>query len=163
MTADPFRTMRFKKALIVVHDLAATALAVALTCLVRFDEPMLGERLAHLPLFLPFFVVYAGLVYRWFALYRSRWRFASLPDLVNIFKATSVLALSLLVLDYILVSPQAYGFYFFGKIAIGLYWLLQMALLGGPRLAYRYLLYARSRRNVARCVRRCRHAWGFYT
>ena len=150
MTADPFRTMRFKKALIVVHDLAVTALAVVLTFVVRFDEPNLSERLRHLPVLLPPFIAYAGLVYWWFALYQSRWRFASLPDLVNIFKASGVLALSLLVVDYLLVSPQAYGFFFFGKIAIGLYWLLQMALLGGPRLSYRYLQYARSRRSVAR-------------
>jgi FlaA1/EpsC-like NDP-sugar epimerase len=150
MASSFLKTARFKKALIVVHDLLATALAVLLTFAIRFDEPLLAERWRHLPAFLPPFLAYAGFVYWWFALYQSRWRFASLPDLVNIFKAASVLALSLLVVDYLLVSPQIYGFYVFGKIAIGLYWLLQMALLGGPRLAYRYLQSARSRRSVER-------------
>ena len=62
---------------------------------------------------------------------------------------------SLLVVDYLLVSPQLFGFYFFGKITIALYWLVQMFLLGGPRLAFRYLKYARSRHTLER---RRRHA-----
>src|SRR5215218_2284156 len=137
-----------KKILIVVHDLVATAVAVAATFVVRFDGPLLEERLAYLPLFLPPFVAFAGLVYWYFQLYRSKWRFASLPDLFNIFRASAVLALTLLIADYILVSPQLFNFYFFGKIAIALYWLLQMALLGGPRIAFRYLKYARSRHTL---------------
>jgi FlaA1/EpsC-like NDP-sugar epimerase len=140
----------FKKTLVVVHDLAQTALAVALTFVIRFDDAMLDERLRYLPGFLPLFVPLAGLVYWWFGLYRSKWRFASLPDLAGIVRASSVLALALLVLDYALVSPSLYGFYFFGKVAIGLYWLLQIALLGGPRLALRYMKYARQRSTVER-------------
>jgi FlaA1/EpsC-like NDP-sugar epimerase len=138
----------FKKILIIVHDLVATAAAVIATFVVRFDGALLEERIAYLPLFLPPFVVLAGAVYWYFQLYRSKWRFASLPDLFNIFRASGVLALTLLITDYILVSPQLFGFYFFGKIAIALYWLVQMALLGGPRLAFRYLKYARSRHTL---------------
>src|SRR5215211_1269577 len=137
-----------KKILIVVHDLVATAVAVAATFVVRFDGALLAERVAYLPLFLPPFVAFAGLVYWYFQLYRSKWRFASLPDLFNIFRASAVLALTLLIADYILVSPQLFNFYFFGKIAIALYWLLQMFLLGGPRIAFRYLKYARSRHTL---------------
>jgi O-antigen biosynthesis protein WbqV len=140
----------FKKTLIVAHDLAMTAIAIVATFYVRFDGRLLDERLTHLPLFLPPFVILAGLVYWFFQLYRSKWRFASLPDLFNIFRATSVLALALLVTDYILVSPQFFGFYFFGKITIALYWLIQMFLLGGPRLAFRYMKYARSRNTIER-------------
>src|SRR5919112_444539 len=139
-----------KKILIVVHDLVATATAVAATFVVRFEGPLLEERVASLPLFLPPFVVLAGAVYWYFQLYRSKWRFASLPDLFNIFRASGVLALTLLVADYVLVAPQLFGFYFFGKIAIALYWLVQMALLGGPRLPFRYFKYARSRHTIHR-------------
>jgi FlaA1/EpsC-like NDP-sugar epimerase len=139
-----------KKALIIGHDLMATALAVLLTCVFRFDGDQLDERLDHLPTFLPFFMAYAGVVYWFFALYQSKWRFASLPDLSNIVRAATVLALTLLVIDYLLVSPQLYGFFFFGKVAIGLYWLVQIMLLGGPRLAYRYVKYARNRTSSAR-------------
>ncbi len=139
----------FKKILIVAHDLAATAAAVIATFVVRFDGALFDERITYLPLFLPPFVAFAGAVYWYFQLYRSKWRFASLPDLFNIFRASAVLALTLLIADYILVSPQFFGFYFFGKIAIALYWLLQMFLLGGPRLAYRYLKYSQSRKSFA--------------
>ncbi|HZD64405.1 MAG TPA: capsular biosynthesis protein, partial [Xanthobacteraceae bacterium] len=140
----------FKKTLVIVHDLVATAVAVTLTFVIRFDGALFDERVQYLPTFLPVFVPFAGLVYWWFALYQAKWRFASLPDLFNIFRASTVLALTLLVVDYVLVSPERYGFYFFGKIAIGLYWLLQMFLLGGPRIFVRYLKFARSRNTVAR-------------
>jgi O-antigen biosynthesis protein WbqV len=138
-----------RKTLIVLHDLGMTALAVVLTFVVRFEGEPYVERARHLPTLLPFFVAYAGVVYWYFALYQSKWRFASLPDLFNIFKAVSVLALTLLIIDYILVSPQFYDFYFFGKIAIALYWLLQGFLLGAPRLAYRYLKYSQAQRSQA--------------
>ena len=140
----------FKTAVMVAHDLAATAAAVVLTFAFRFHGEPLAERLHALPLLLPPFLVYAGLIYAWFKLYRTKWRFASLPDLAGIVRAASVMALSLLVLDYVLVSSNLYGFYFFGKVAIALYWVLQIFLLGGPRLAFRYLKYARSRQSHAR-------------
>ncbi|GJD52926.1 UDP-N-acetyl-alpha-D-glucosamine C6 dehydratase [Methylobacterium crusticola] len=141
-----------KTATIIAHDLVATALAVLLTFVIRFEGPLLAERVAHLPVLLPPFVACAGLVYRAFGLYRAKWRFASLPDLANIVRAVSVLTLLLLVVDYVLVSPALFGIYFFGKIAIGLYFVLQLFLLGGPRLAFRYLKYSRSRQNIARAA-----------
>ncbi|MCF4128366.1 SDR family NAD(P)-dependent oxidoreductase [Methylobacterium sp. SyP6R] len=146
------RRQILKTATIIVHDLVATALAVLLTFAIRFDGPLLAERLAHLPVLLPPFVACAGLVYRAFGLYRTKWRFASLPDLANIVRAVALLTLLLLVLDYVLVSPALFGIYFFGKIAIGLYFVLQIFLLGGPRLAFRYLKYSRSRQSAARAA-----------
>ena len=140
----------YKTAVMVVHDLVATALAVILTFVFRFNGEFLAERLHALPLLLPPFMAFAGIVYARFKLYRTKWRFASLPDLAGIVRAASVLALTLLVLDYVLVSADLYGFYFFGKIAIVLYWVLQIFLLGGTRLAFRYLKYARSRQASAR-------------
>jgi len=139
-----------KKLAVVLHDLAVTALAIWLVFVVRFEGALLVEHLRYLPRFLPFFVAYAGLVYWLFSLYRSKWRFASLPDLSNIVKAVSVLTVSLLAVDYVLVAPNFYGGFYFGKISIALYWLVQIALLGGPRLAYRYFKYARSRTTAVR-------------
>jgi len=139
-----------KKTLIIAHDLVMTAFAVVATFYVRFDGFLLTQHLRQLPYVLPPFVLFAGFVYWFFQLYRSKWRFASLPDLYNIFRASSVLALTLLVVDYILVSPQIFGFFFFGKITIALYWLIQMFFLGGPRLAFRYVKYAQSRQTLQR-------------
>ncbi|WP_027172600.1 SDR family NAD(P)-dependent oxidoreductase [Methylobacterium sp. 10] len=140
----------YKSAVMVVHDCVATVLAVTLTFVFRFNGELLTERLHALPILLPPFVVFAALVYGRFKLYRTKWRFASLPDLAGIVKAASVLAFTLLVVDYVLVSADMYGFYFFGKIAIALYWVLQIFLLGGTRLAFRYLKYSRSRQSQAR-------------
>ncbi|MCO5090406.1 nucleoside-diphosphate sugar epimerase/dehydratase [Bosea sp. (in: a-proteobacteria)] len=139
-----------KKLAVVLHDLTVTALAIWLVFVVRFEGPQLAEHLRYLPRFLPFFVAYAGLVYRLFSLYRSKWRFASLPDLSNIVKAVTVLTVTLLVVDYVLVAPNFYGAFYFGKISIALYWLVQVSLLGGPRIAYRYFKYARSRTSAVR-------------
>ena len=81
-----------------------------------------------------------------FRLYHSKWRFASLPDIANILGASTVLALTLVVIDYILVAPNFRGTFFFGKLTIIIYWLIQIFLLGGPRIAYRYFRYTRTRR-----------------
>src|SRR5687767_10155288 len=90
--------------LIVIHDLLVTAIAVVVTLALRFEDARFAAYLSDLPKWLPFFVVYAGLVYAVFGLYKAKWRFASLPDLKNIFVVSTVLALTLLVLDYIALS-----------------------------------------------------------
>ncbi len=137
-----------RRVLIVVHDLVVTALAMLATFYVRFENGGLQERLHGLFLFLPCYVAYAGIVYWYFHLYIGKWRFASLQDLANIIRAVTVLAISLLVLDYILLYPTLYGSYFFGKITIALYWLLQMCFLGGPRIAYRLFRHSRTQQHV---------------
>jgi O-antigen biosynthesis protein WbqV len=145
MTRLPKLTPR--QVLIVLHDLVATAAAIVLTFFVRFEGQPLGERLPGLK-FLPFFLLYAAAVYFVFGLQRNKWRFTSVPDLYDIFRAATVLAVSLLALDYVLVAPNVYGGFFFGKITILLYWFLQMFLLGGSRVAYRYFHYARTLQRV---------------
>jgi FlaA1/EpsC-like NDP-sugar epimerase len=137
-----------RQTLIVLHDLVATALAVIASFYIRFETAGLLIRLNALLVVLPGFLVYAAIVYWRFHLYRGKWRFASLPDLSNIVRASSVLAVSLLVLDYILLAPNMLGDFFFGKITILLYWFLQMFFLGGPRLAYRYFRYTRARHHA---------------
>jgi FlaA1/EpsC-like NDP-sugar epimerase len=139
-----------RRLLIIVHDLFVTALALLATFYVRFEHGGFYERLHWLLLYLPLYLIYAGAVYRIFNLYIGKWRFASLPDLSNIIRAVTVLAVSLLVLDYILLYPTLYGTYFFGKITIALYWFLQVAFLGGPRLAYRLFRHSRTQQHARR-------------
>ena len=143
-----FQSFTPRQYLIVLHDLVATAAAVILTFLVRFEGDSLEARLAGLKLFLPLFLIYAAVVYFVVGLHRNKWRFTSVPDLFNIFKASSFLAVSLLALDYVLLAPNFYGTFFFGKITILLYWFLQMFLLGGARVAYRYFHYAQTLQRV---------------
>jgi FlaA1/EpsC-like NDP-sugar epimerase len=143
-----------RQTLIVLHDLIATAAAIVLTFVMRFEDQRLALKLPGLERFLPFFLVFAAVIYFAFGLHRNKWRFTSVPDLYNIFQASTALALSLVALDYVLLTPTVYGEFFFGKVTILLYWFLQMFLLGGSRVAYRYFLYSRTlqRAKVADAV-----------
>jgi FlaA1/EpsC-like NDP-sugar epimerase len=130
--------------LILAHDLLVTAAAVLASFFIRFEEYGLVERWRLLLLVLPLFVLFAGLVYAFFDIYKAKWRFTSLPELYNLVRASTVLAVTMLALDYVLVAPNIYGTFFFGKITILLYWLLQISFLSGPRVAYRYFRYTRA-------------------
>ena len=132
------RKLTSRQLLIVLHDLLATAAAIVATFYIRFEDERLSSYVSDLPVLLPALVAYAAVIYFVFGLYKAKWRFASLPDLFNIVRASTVIALSLLIADYIMVSPNVRGSFYFGRGAIVLYWILQMAFLGGPRLAYRY-------------------------
>src|SRR5688500_8682899 len=101
--------------LILAHDLLSTAVAVVASFFIRFGETGVAERWQLLVFLLPPFVLYSGAVYGLCGLYKSKWRFTSLPDLYNIVRATTVLALTLLILDYVLLAPNIYGTFFFGK------------------------------------------------
>jgi FlaA1/EpsC-like NDP-sugar epimerase len=136
-----------RQVLIILHDLAATAVAVVLTFYIRFEDTAFDTKLAGLK-YLPLFIIYAAGVYFVFGLHRNKWRFTSLPDINLIVRASTVLAISLVALDYILLAPNVYGTFFFGKITILLYWFLQMFFLAGTRVAYRYFRYARTLQRV---------------
>jgi O-antigen biosynthesis protein WbqV len=143
------RMIRFPKftprmGLILAHDLIATAVAVVASFYIRFEGAGLAVRWPVLVVMLPVFVLYAGGVYAFFGLLKSKWRFTSLPDLMNIVRAATVLAVTLLAIDYVLVAPNVLGGFFFGKITIALYWFLQTAFLAGSRVAYRYFRYTRT-------------------
>ncbi len=77
-------------------------------------------------------LVLQGLVFWGTGLYRGLWRFASLPDLANIIKAsvlgTLVIALALVLYNRIESVPRTVFF---------LYPLILTVLLGGPRILYR--------------------------
>ncbi len=97
---------------------------------------------------LPGIMIYAGIVYHFFHLDDAKWRFASLPDLWNIFRSATVRgdhACSCSTTSW--SRPNVYGDFFFGKATILIYWVLQMFFLGGPRVAYRYFRYSRALRS----------------
>src|SRR5690348_11293701 len=77
--------------LILAHDLIATVAAVLASFYIRFEDVGLAARWRLLVMLLPAFVVYAGFAYAFLGLYRSKWRFTSLPDLRNIVRAATLL------------------------------------------------------------------------
>jgi O-antigen biosynthesis protein WbqV len=138
--------------LIVLHDLLATAAALVVTLVIRFQDIELAWHLEWLPPLLAGFLPYAFVVYFLLGLHEHKWRFTSMPELSLIVQASAVLAVSLLVLDYILVSPAFYGTFFFGKITIAVYFVTQTAFLSATRIAYRSLRDAKTQRRAARDI-----------
>ncbi len=123
---------------VVIHDLAMTALAWWLAKLLRYalrPEDVFSFQLLEFPLVL----LVQGLIFRWTGLYRSVWRFASLPDLWNILRAVVIGALaiyaSLFLYDRLEGVPRS---------VLLLYPIILAVLLGGPRLAYRFWKDSRS-------------------
>jgi FlaA1/EpsC-like NDP-sugar epimerase len=144
MDEPMFAHLTPRMALILLHDLVAAVAAVMAAFYIRFEFAGIAQRWDLLLLFLPGFVIYAAGVFSVFGLFKNKWRFTSLPDVMNIVKVASVLALTLLVLDYVLLAPNLYGTFLFGKITIALYWFLQIFFLAGTRVAYRYFRYTRT-------------------
>lgn len=133
---------------IAAHDALATAVAVLASFYLRFEGASFFDRLPLLLRIFPYFILLSVVVCYVFQLTTTKWRFISLPDLLNIGKAATVLAVVLLVLDYIFLAPNVYGTFFLGKTTIILYWFLEVFFLSGARLAYRYFRYTRVRRNA---------------
>ncbi len=83
---------------------------------------------------LPWVILIQGTVYWLLGLYRGVWRFASLPDLVRILNAalagTALVLVALFVINRSYLIPRSVPVLFFG---------LQLVLLAGPRLFYRWL------------------------
>lgn len=136
--------LTWRNLLIAIHDALATVFAVVASFYLRFEGSGFIERLPLLLRILPYFVIFSVIVCYVFRLTTTKWRFISLPDFFNIVKASTVLALMLLVLDYIFIAPNVYGTFFFGKTTIIIYWFLQNFALGGLRVAYRYFRYTRT-------------------
>ena len=130
--------------LILAHDLLATAVAVWRLSTSASRKRASPQRWPLLRFVLPAFVIYSAFVFTVHRAVQGKWRFTSLPDLMKILRAATVLAVTLLVLDYVLLAPNVYGTFFFGKITIVLYWFLQMFFLAGTRIAYRYFRYTRT-------------------
>jgi FlaA1/EpsC-like NDP-sugar epimerase len=144
-----FSHLTSRNLLIAVHDVLATALAVFVALYLRFDGgDGFFDRLPLLFRMLPYFLAFSIAVSYFFNLTTTKWRFISLPDALNILRVATVLALTMLVLDYILVAPNVRGAFFFGKVTIVLYWFLEVFFLSALRFAYRYFRYTRVRHHA---------------
>ena len=142
-----FNRLTSRNLLIAAHDVMMTALALFAAFYLRFEgSEQFVDRVPSLLRLLPYFLVFSVLVSYFFNLTTTKWRFFSLPDALNILRVATVLALTLVVLDYILVAPNFRGTFFLGKVTIVLYWFFQVFFLSALRFAYRYFRYTRVRR-----------------
>jgi FlaA1/EpsC-like NDP-sugar epimerase len=144
-----FSHLTRRNLLIALHDVIATALACFAAFYLRFDGgEQFFERVPLLLRILPYFLIFGVVVSYIFNLTTTKWRFISLPDALNILRVATVMSLTLLVLDYILVAPNVRGAFFVGKVTIVLFWFLQISFLSALRFAYRYFRYTRVRRHA---------------
>jgi len=123
-----------KKASIILHDLFMAAAAWQLSWLIRFNFELVSYPDWKLSLYaLPMIVLVQGLVSYRFGLYRGMWRFASLPDLWNIFSAAIIGALSVALVLFFSIRLEGIP-----RSILILYPVFLIFLLGGPRLGYRF-------------------------
>jgi len=128
--------MRIKNAstIIVLHDLFMAAAAWQLSWLIRFNFELVSYPDWKLSLYaLPMIVLIQGLVSYRFGLYRGLWRFASLTDLWNIFRASILGALCITLVLFISIRLEGIP-----RSILVLYPVFLIFLLGGPRLGYRF-------------------------
>lgn len=148
---QPFSLSGFlRKSAVIAHDFCVSALSFAIAF--RLFAPSFGQMDGFVvpQLVAPslFAASISLVVYALFGLYRSRWRFASLPDLANIFLA--VLALNALgALGHVLFELFV-GKPLFAPLMLASFFVLTTFMLSAPRLSYRYWRFSRARRTLRR-------------
>lgn len=121
-----------RRSLIVAHDLLMVSLAWALAFYTRYNFTIDGVVLVALKNTLPIVLPIQGIVLWWGGLYRSLWRFASIPDLWNIVRAVTV-GIFLIIAGLFLLS-RLEGI---PRSNLVSYPFILIVLLGAPRLIYR--------------------------
>ncbi|HEX7967465.1 MAG TPA: nucleoside-diphosphate sugar epimerase/dehydratase, partial [Stellaceae bacterium] len=74
----------------------------------------------------------AAAIFWWTGLYRGIWRYASLPDLLALLRAVTIVVLVFFPVMFVVTRLAEMP-----RSLVGIEWLVLMALLGGPRFAYR--------------------------
>jgi FlaA1/EpsC-like NDP-sugar epimerase len=118
-----------------VHDLLTIPASWLLAYWLRFNLDRIPPDFVTGALqSLPWVILMQGSIYWFFGLYRGVWRFASLPDLVRITQAiltgTAVIVVMLFIANRSALIPRSVPVLYLG---------LQLLLLAGPRLIYRWL------------------------
>ncbi|EXJ17116.1 polysaccharide biosynthesis protein [Imhoffiella purpurea] len=117
------------------HDLLTIPGAWLLAYWLRFNlDRIPAEFLASALHSLPWVLLVQGGMFWIFGLYRGVWRFASLPDLVRITKAVAAGTL-LIVLALFLINRSTH----IPRSVPAIYLGLQLLMLAGPRMIYRWL------------------------
>lgn len=134
---------RVPRAAVVLHDLAMVWLAWQGLHRLRYgimpDPPELPLWSTGIALVL----VSQALVFWQIGLYRGLWRFASVPDLGNIFKACALGLVAIVVTLSLYDRMEGVS-----RIALALYPIALMGMLGAPRLLYRSWKDSRTERST---------------
>jgi FlaA1/EpsC-like NDP-sugar epimerase len=121
-----------KKTLVIFHDLLVSVFAWQFAWWARFNFSFPFENWEVSVFTIPIIVILQIIIFRRFRLYRGIWRFASIPDLWNIFRASIVGALSVTLICFVLFRLEGIP-----RSILILYPFFLMFFLGAPRLGYR--------------------------
>ena len=145
-----FEQLHMSDICLILYDLAAVALAYFFALWFRFDcnyTEIPREYLMAWLNFSPFYLVISLIVFRFFRLYQSVWRFASFVELKKILFATGILG----------VIHAACITLFFRRMPISYYVIgigFQFFLVVAVRFSYRFILLEKSKRDGASAVSR---------
>jgi O-antigen biosynthesis protein WbqV len=128
----PFLPKSSRAAFAFLHDVAMAALSFVLALLLRLGAGALSLHPRLTLLYGIAFTAIAATVFLVTGLYRGIWRYASLPDLFNIARAATLTELIFLPVMFLFTRLDTLP-----RSFLLIDWLVLVALLGGPRLAYR--------------------------
>jgi len=114
------------------HDVVMAALSFILSFYLRVGNGIFDYSPKLIWGYDAAFAATAGIVFLWTGLYRGIWRYASLPDLVGLLRAATLVILIFFPLMFLATRLEELP-----RSMVGINWLLLTALLGGPRFAYR--------------------------
>ena len=127
-----FLPLSLRAALTLAHDVVMAALAFALGLYLRLGGEMFSFDPRMALIHGIGFTAVAAAVFIALRLHRGIWRYASLPDLVEIVRAATVTVLVFLPVMFVFTRLEHLP-----RSMLPIVWLVLIALLGGPRLAYR--------------------------
>jgi FlaA1/EpsC-like NDP-sugar epimerase len=114
------------------HDVVMAALSFGLASYLRLGDDMWRYEPRFTVFYAATFTGIAAVVFLLTGLYRGIWRYASLPDLVNITKAATLTVVIFLPVMFVFTRLETLP-----RSTLLINWLVLIALLGGPRLGYR--------------------------
>ncbi|HIC60992.1 MAG TPA: polysaccharide biosynthesis protein, partial [Rhodospirillales bacterium] len=117
-----------------LHDVAMAAAALIVSLFLRLGEDIVFYPRDELDLAIGIFTTVAAVVFRLMKMYQGVWRYASLNDLLNITKASSLTILIFLIILFAVTRLEDLP----RSLPI-ISWFVLIALLGGPRFLYRLL------------------------
>ena len=122
-----------RTSLIVVSDVAVIAVSFISAFQLRFDFSIPPEHWERFLFSIPIVLIVRVAAFYWFRLHTGLWRYISLPDFREIFKAVT---LSSVVILAVIVIFLGHGF---PRWVLFVDWLLCLVLISGTRLAIRML------------------------
>ncbi len=126
-------------AFLVIYDVLAVCLSYFLALWFRFDcrvSMIPVEYLSSYAVFIPFYAAFCVIVFSYFKLYRSIWRYASFAELTWVILATAITAAVHVVAITVLVMRMPVSYYIWGAI-------FQFFFVLGVRFSYRFVLLQR--------------------